>query len=108
MTAFPSPRRQLRRNAVPWLLAVLLAGISGCASDSYPADLTYPPRSDPILTEALITEPTATDRPGELAQILSIYLDDADKRKVFDPSGLAPAARAARAMASLMAPVPPF
>lgn len=86
--------RAVRRS--PALIALGLAALlAGCDVDTYPTSLTYPLRGDPIVTEALTTEPRTTDRPGELARILEIYLDPAEKRKVYDPTGLSGEQRAA-------------
>ena len=62
-------------------LGVVLAGLAGCNDEGYPANLQLPLRSDPLITETPTTEPKNIDRPGELPQILNIYLDAAERGK---------------------------
>jgi mono/diheme cytochrome c family protein len=66
-------------------LVLGLLTLSGCG-DSYPQDLTYPPRTDPIVDYAALpkTQPTHLDAPGQLKQ----WIDAIPSRggKVLDPT----------------------
>jgi mono/diheme cytochrome c family protein len=55
-------------SAAPLLLALPM--LAGC-DQSYPADMRYPLRTDPVLEDRLTEEPKVPDRPGQLP-ILSI------------------------------------
>jgi mono/diheme cytochrome c family protein len=59
-------------------LAALLA-LSGC-EDSYPLDLRYPPRTDPLVVKAPVRELPYPDRPGQLP-----LFTFADLREVHNP-----------------------
>jgi mono/diheme cytochrome c family protein len=61
-----SPNKAVRAGAVlPLLLAGLLL-LPGC-TDSYPDDLRYNPRTDPLVIKPPPTQPTQLDQPGQLA-----------------------------------------
>ena len=68
MTARLSSNTAFR--AVPGLPLVLLGALilPGCGSDSYPDDLNYTPRSDPIVVNPPAGNPTRLDGPGQLEQ----------------------------------------
>jgi mono/diheme cytochrome c family protein len=69
-------------TAFPLLLG--LAFLPGCGPDSYPEDLSYPPRTDPIVIKAPDTPITHLDPPGTLEQ----WIDSLPSRggKLLDPT----------------------
>lgn len=62
-------RLSLRKNLRGWLylipICALGAGLSGC-DEGYPDDLSYPVRTDPLVTQLATAERTTPDRPGQL------------------------------------------
>ena len=80
------------RFVVLALTGLMLGTLSGCDSDpigSYPAAMTYPLRTDLVVKQTPAFEPKRTDRPGELSQLLSLYLPaDEFKKSVEDPNNL--------------------
>ncbi len=77
--------------ASPILLGLLL--LSGC-DDGYPQDLTYPVRSDPLVTELpKEAQPERFDTPGQFPQ--SIQQLDTKGGKMLDPLQLKPEQRQA-------------
>ena len=77
------------RRLLPALaLGATLCLLAGCHDESYPADLHYPLRSDPLVTVNLATQPTTIDRPGELGRIFDRYLDASERGKLADPAKL--------------------
>lgn len=70
---------------VPILLGTGL--LSGCV-DTYPADMNYELRTDPILTSMLETTPTQFDGPGQLPYLLT-NVSEKDRLKILEPSKLA-------------------
>jgi mono/diheme cytochrome c family protein len=52
------------------LLFFALPLVSGCGGDSYPEDLEYPVRTDPlVVTKGVQEKPTGFDKPGELLKL---------------------------------------
>ncbi len=89
MMFFSLVSTQARRVRVGFFLGVVLLGLAGCKDEGYPAHLSYPLRSDPLITATPTAEPKNIDRPGELSQILNIYLDPAERGKsTYDPNNL--------------------
>lgn len=75
--------------AASLLVGVALAG-TGCEQQypSYPADMSYGVRTEPILSNTLAGIPPRIDKPGELDQILSEVTDEKDRTNIFEPSKL--------------------
>jgi mono/diheme cytochrome c family protein len=61
----------------------------GCENE-YPADLKYPLRSEPLVTDQIKAIPKHLDKPGELSLILSGLEDETDRRGVLNPQELEP------------------
>src|SRR6516165_6034395 len=69
------PRLCTKKNA--WMAAAFLPGFfgllitAGCGSASYPDDLKYPLRSDPLVVLSLnnAPQPSQFDKPGEFAHM---------------------------------------
>jgi mono/diheme cytochrome c family protein len=78
-----STKTAFRAGAVLPLLALGLLSLTGC-TDSYPADLDYPLRSDPIVTKVPETPITALDPPGTLEQWIDAIPDKGGQ--VVDPT----------------------
>lgn len=77
------------------LLTLLLAvlGLSaGCENQlpAYPADLPYPTRTDPLVTEQIAEIPAKPDDPGQLSTILTSLKDAKDRQSVLNPGQLKP------------------
>ncbi|MHB1424461.1 MAG: c-type cytochrome [Gemmataceae bacterium] len=70
--------------AIPCLLPLL----SGCDLDSYPAEMTYPPRSDPIVTTPPGATRWDTTRPGQLEYHIAHLADPEVGGKTLDPAKL--------------------
>jgi mono/diheme cytochrome c family protein len=70
--------------AIPCLLPLL----SGCDLESYPADLTYPLRSDPIVTEPPGSTRWDTTLPGHLDTHIAHLADPEVGGKTLDPGKL--------------------
>ncbi len=87
-----------RAAAVLPLLALGLLSLSGC-TDSYPADLDYPLRSDPIVTKVPETAITALDPPGTLDH----WIDTTPDRggQVIDPTATVEKTQLAKVNAAL-------
>jgi len=49
---------------------------SGCSSETYPADLLYPLRGDPIVVKAPTATPWDTTRPGQQDHHIATFKDD--------------------------------
>ena len=72
-----------------WVPFVLLGSICsfGCDTEKYPDDLTYPPRSDLVVTDEAISElnkdrlPQRFDRPGQLPDFLK-NVDEAERQSI--------------------------
>ncbi len=60
----------------------VLSCLSGCGAEfpSYPSDLKYPQRTEPIIKDTLTTVPPKFEKPGELFTVLW-GLDEEDRRK---------------------------
>jgi mono/diheme cytochrome c family protein len=56
--------------AAPFALVCLLSGCETNVTGSYPADLTYPARTDPIVTEVPGEERFYPDQPGTIVQVV--------------------------------------
>src|SRR5579875_3885022 len=70
--------------AIPCLLPLL----SGCEPDSYPAELTYPLRSDPIVTSPPGSTRWDTPTPGQFEHHI-VHLSDPELGgKTLDPAKL--------------------
>jgi mono/diheme cytochrome c family protein len=84
------------RNVMPIVtlaLLLLVFGLSaGCENQlpAYPADLSYPARADPLVTEQLAEIPAKPDDPGQLSTILTSLKDAKDRQLVLEPSHLKP------------------
>src|SRR5262249_13483001 len=66
---------------LPLAPVLLVLGLSaGCENQlpAYPADLPYPARTDPLVTEQLAEIPGKPDDPGQLATILTSLKDAKD------------------------------
>jgi mono/diheme cytochrome c family protein len=63
-----------RKNAtlLGWLTPALLGLVvlSGCNGDGYPEDLTYPPRTDPLVSKPPDSSPPGFDVPGEIFHLM--------------------------------------
>src|SRR5579875_2636714 len=70
--------------AVPCLLPLL----SGCEPDSYPAELSYPLRSDPIVTQPPGSTRWDTTAPGQLDVHIAHLSDPEIGGKTLDPAKL--------------------
>ncbi len=70
--------------AIPCLLPLL----SGCDLDSYPAELTYPLRSDPIVTSPPGSTRWDTTAPGQLDMHIAHLSDPEVGGKTLDPAKL--------------------
>jgi mono/diheme cytochrome c family protein len=68
--SFSCPGRGVR-----WLtltLSAVLASLAGCeASNRYPAELKYTPRSDPLVIKPPDSQPANPDNPGELEKVIA-------------------------------------
>jgi mono/diheme cytochrome c family protein len=76
---------------LPLAPVLLVLGLSaGCENQlpAYPADLAYPTRTDPLVTEQLAEIPAKPDDPGQLATILTSLKDAKDRQTILDPSRL--------------------
>jgi len=89
----------LRRLAVaaPALALALVAGCETNVTGSYPADLTYPGRTDPIVTEPPGEERFYADQPGTVERLVEKIGVEKDAGgvggKALDPKKLPPAKR---------------
>lgn len=79
MIACPS----FQKSLLPAMCAILL---SGCVLDSYPEDLRYPPRTDPLVTATVAYSPTQFDPPGQMGYLLSKLDNPTDKALIIDLS----------------------
>jgi mono/diheme cytochrome c family protein len=93
-----SPKTAFRTGAALPLLALGLLSLPGC-TDSYPADLDYPIRSDPIVVKLPEGQITALDPPGSLEQ----WIDSIPGKggQVVDPSAAVEKQQLARVNAAL-------
>src|SRR5947209_2449845 len=70
-------------------LAFVLMLATGCDTDGYPADLEYPPRTDPLVVGRADRDAQGFDRPGEYPRILFPDLPEQDKDKLLkDPANM--------------------
>ncbi len=66
----PAAVRRGLAATVPALALTLLAGCDPVVTGSYPADLAYPARTDPIVTEPPGEERFYADQPGTVEQVI--------------------------------------
>jgi mono/diheme cytochrome c family protein len=76
-------------------LGVGLTVLSGCESQSYSEEMTYPVRTDVIVAEKPPADPKHFERPGQWAYLLPEFDDPAAKGKKYDPEKLSASQRAA-------------
>ena len=65
---------------LPILLGLLL--LPGCESDSYPQDLVYPLRTDPLAINTAEKDAPDYDRPGEFPEVLFAGLSQEERAKL--------------------------
>ncbi len=87
--SFISKLGRIGRSAGPVLVGLL--ALSGC-NNEYDADMKYPPRTDPIVSQSLGTVPTHIDKPGDFPHIL-VNLSEEDQKKILNPENIQPEAR---------------
>jgi mono/diheme cytochrome c family protein len=75
----------VRKNAtvLGWFAPALLwlVVLSGCNGDGYPDDLTYPPRTDPLVSKPPDSSPPGFDLPGEIFHLMDDPNSDLLKSK---------------------------
>ena len=76
-------------------LGVGLAVLSGCESESYSEDMTYPVRSDVLVIKTPPADPKGFARPGQWAFLLPDFDNPMAKGEKFDPMRLSTEQRAA-------------
>jgi mono/diheme cytochrome c family protein len=75
-----------RALVVLWPLLLGLVLLAGCELESYPEELTYPPRTDPLVIEHASRDAPDFDRPGEFPHVLFAGLTDEERDKLLkDP-----------------------
>src|SRR5436309_1412948 len=74
--------------AVPVVCTLLL--LSGCDTETYPEDMTYPPRTDPMVTGNSDKEQAVLDTPGEYPHNLAALAANTEQRSKLGLSMLLP------------------
>jgi mono/diheme cytochrome c family protein len=98
--ALPVIARKSRQMLVAPMLGLVGLGIgltvlSGCESQSYSEEMTYPVRSDVIVADKPSADPKHFERPGQWAFLMPEFDDPQAKGKKYDPGKLTAGQRAA-------------
>jgi mono/diheme cytochrome c family protein len=84
---------KVKTRTLVWIGPLLLGTVllTGCDENSYPENLTYPVRTDPLVVDKPKEDAKALDKPGEFPSVLFANLADEERNKLlraFDPAKL--------------------